>query len=290
MKNDLKPNFISSFKKIKKSTIKASSPYPEVNASYNWLNTDFPYIHTHSEWEILIVTEGKLKHIINGYHEIGDAGYACLIRPSDCHRIEYAGKDEKPQYINFVFSNEIASKLFNVYDGFNIDFKSDKPLRFSLSPFLLDSIVRQSVIMQSAEKRIYEQYSILTVNQLVAEFLSQNLIKNSEYPDWLNAFLHNLHNPNNFRLPLTAMAKFSPYSYSYLTRVFKKIMGETIKEYIEKIKIIYVKRLLRTTTKSILEISLDVGYDSVSSLNHNFKAATSLTPSLYRKQHRPTSN
>ena len=287
MTKNLEPIFVNSLKKIKKSTIQTSSPYPEIRASYNWLNRDFPYLHTHSEYEIFFVTKGKIKHVINGYSEIGEAGYACLIRPSDCHRIEYADK-EKPQYVNFAFSNDVADKLFGLYGGFDIYLSGDKPLHFSLSPFLMDSIVRQSVIMQSAEKIIFERFSVLTVSQLVAVFMSQNLIQKTEYPDWLNTFLHHLHNPKNFRLPLTKVAELSPYSYSYLTRVFKKIVGETLKEHVEKIRMIYIKRLLRTTTKSVLEISLDAGYDSVSSLNHNFKAATSFTPSQYRKQHSVT--
>jgi AraC-like DNA-binding protein len=44
--------------------------------------------------------------------------------------------------------------------------------------------------------------------------------------------------------------------------------------------------LLRTTQKSIIEISLDLGFNSVSSLNHLFKEFTTLTPSQYRKKYK----
>ena len=284
MKKEQKQHFIKKIKKIKKATIKTSSPYPDISASFNWLNSDFPYMHTHNDWEILVVTDGRLKHTINNYQEICDTGYACLIRPSDCHCLEYADK-EKPQYINFVFSKEIASKLFAAYNDFEIDFDTDKPLHFFVSPSLMDYVVDQSIIMQAAEKSVYEKFSILAVSQLLSAFFTNNLIKNTEYPDWLNAFLHNLHNPKIFRSSLISVAKYSPYSYSYLTKVFKELTGMTLTEYINNIKITYVKRLLRTTDKSILDISFDVGYDSVSSLNHNFKSETGLTPSQYRKQH-----
>ena len=285
MKDLRKPNFINDIKKIKKATLKTSSPYPEIRASYNWLNSDFPYMHTHSEWEILVVTEGKLKHTINSYQEICDAGYACLIRPSDCHCLDYADK-EKPKFINFVFSNEIASKIMSLYEEFEVDLDSDAPLHFFLPAAIMEYIVDQSILMQSADKSAYEKFSILAVNQLIGAFFSNNIIKNNDYPDWLNAFLRHLHNPKTFSLSLTSIAKYSPYSYSYLTKVFKELTGSTLTEYVNNIKITYVKRLLRTTDKSILNISFDAGYDSVSSLNHNFKAETGLTPSQYRKQHK----
>jgi len=283
MDNNLKPNYVKKIKRIQKGSIKDNSPYPEISASYHWLNIDFPYLHTHSEWEIFVVTGGKLIHTINNYKELCNTGYACLIRPTDCHCLEYAGKEE-PQLINFMFSNEIAEELFKIYKDFGVDFSTDKPLHFTLSSSFMETMIQQSIVMQSAEKQIFERYSILTVNQLIAAFFSQNLIKNPDYPDWLNAFLRQLHNPKSFRLPLVDVAKYSPYSYPHLTKVFKQLTGVTLKEYMEKTKITYVKRLLRSTKKSILEISLDVGYDSVSSLNHNFKAITSMTPTQYRKK------
>ena len=61
-------------------------------------------------------------------------------------------------------------------------------------------------------------------------------------------------------------------------------------EHINELKIVYAKRVLRTTKKSILDIALDLGYESISSFNHNFKASTALTPSQYRKKYATTIN
>ena len=77
----------------------------------------------------------------------------------------------------------------------------------------------------------------------------------------------------------------TPFSYSRLSRLFKLYIGKSLIEYINNLKIVYAKKELRMTQKKIIEISLDLGYDSVSSFNHIFKAATTLTPSQYRKKH-----
>ena len=268
--------------------MKISSPYPQTRASFNWLNVDFPYPHTHNHWEILIIVQGKLKHTLNGYQEIASKGYACLIRPNDCHQLEYIVGEKEVQHINFTFSKETAQTLFEYYKEFPLDLQSDAPLHFFLESAYIDSIIKQALIAQSAAMQTYEQHSLLLVHQLVALFFSQTLNSNTAYPAWLNEFLYFLHSPECFNLSVNELAKHTPYSYSRLARLFKQYIGKTLVEHINDLKIVYAKRVLRTTKKSILDIALDLGYESISSFNHNFKAATALTPSQYRKKYATT--
>ena len=270
--------------------MKISSPYPQTRASFNWLNVDFPYPHTHNHWEILIIVQGKLKHTLNGYQEIASKGYACLIRPNDCHQLEYIVGEKEVQHINFTFSKETAHTLFEYYKEFPLDLQSDTPLHFFLESAYIDSIIKQALIAQSAAKQTYEQHSLLLVHQLVALFFSQTLNANTAYPTWLNEFLYFLHSPECFNLSVNELAKHTPYSYSRLARLFKQYLGKTLVEHINELKIVYAKRVLRTTKKSILDIALDLGYESISSFNHNFKAITALTPSQYRKKYATTIN
>ena len=286
MKNTvISPIFVPKTKRIHKASIRISSPYPNATASFNWLNVDFPYPHTHNHWEIFIILKGKLKHTLNGHQEIGSKGYACLIRPTDCHQLEYIEDKKETQHINFTFTKETAEKLFSFYNEYNINLQTDDPLHFFLEHAFIDFIVNQVLIAQSTPKDIYEQHSLLIVHQLITIFLSQNLTTDKAYPSWLSEFLHFLHNPEYFSYSMNELAEYSPYSYSRLSRLFKKYTGKTLVEYVNDVKIVYAKRLLRTTQKSIIDISLDLGYNSVSSFNHNFKAITSLTPTKYRKKY-----
>ena len=286
MKNSIiTPVFVPKTKKIYKASLKISSPYPKANASFNWLNVDFPYQHIHNHWEIFIILKGKLKHTINGHQEIGSKGYACLIRPNDCHMLEYVEAEKDTQHINFTFSSEFAQKVFEFYREYPLDLEGDAPLHFFLENTFIDSIIQQALTAQSLPKRAYEQHSTLIVHQLITILLSQKLNTNTTYPTWLNNFLYYLHNPECFSQSTNELATNTPYSYSRLSRLFKLYIGKTLVEYINELKIVYAKRELRTTKKSIIDISLDLGYDSVSSFNHNFKKATSLTPTQYRKKY-----
>lgn len=278
------PNF-DPIKKITKAYLQESSPYPKAKAAFNWLNVDFPYMHTHTHWEILIILKGNLYHTINGTKERISKGYAHFIRPTDVHRLDYVDRDTDVEYINFMITNDAVRAIFSLYEDIFDFSNTNAPLFFSLSSAMTDEIVQRALSAQSQSQRLYEQSTLLLIHQLVTVFLFQKLNINDAYPTWLNEFLHDLRNPKCFKMSVEQLAQHTAYSYSHLSRLFKQYMGKTLVEYLNEIKIVYAKRLLRTTSKSILEISLDLGFDSVSSLNHKFKAATSLTPLQYRKKH-----
>lgn len=273
-------------KRIAKSTLQQSSPYPNAKAAFNWLNVAFPYTHTHNHWELLIVIKGALLHTFNGTEEIITKGHAHLIRPTDSHRLDYVNHNTDVEYINFTITNEAIRAIFALYEDIFDFSSSDIPFSFSVSPSIADEIIQQALSTQSQKQRLYEQSSLLLIHQLITIFLSQKLNINDAYPVWLNEFLSYLRKPKCFKMSVEQLANSTSYSYSHLSRLFRQYLGKTLIEYINETKIIYAKRLLRTTTKSILDISLDLGFNSVSSLNHKFKEATSLTPLQYRNKHK----
>jgi len=68
-------------------------------------------------------------------------------------------------------------------------------------------------------------------------------------------------------------------------RRFKKSTGNTVIEYIQRIKIEAAKRDFETSTKNVNEVIYDVGYIDTKTFRTMFKKVTGLTPLEYRNKY-----
>ncbi len=73
------------------------------------------------------------------------------------------------------------------------------------------------------------------------------------------------------------------YDYHYLSNLFSEVKGTTIEQYIIAHKIERVKELLVYDELSLTEIAYKLHYSSVAHLSNQFKKATGLTPSFFKK-------
>ena len=73
------------------------------------------------------------------------------------------------------------------------------------------------------------------------------------------------------------------YSGKYLGKLFKKQMGKTVKEYINKKRLQKAEELLKKTDMPVANISARTGFNNVTYFNRLFKAAYGMPPREYRK-------
>lgn len=96
--------------------------------------------------------------------------------------------------------------------------------------------------------------------------------------DVANYVRHHLSEP----ITTTNIAKALFINRTYLSEKYKKDTGENLSDFIQKEKIDEAKRLLKYTDKSLLSISVYLGFSSQSHFNHVFKMTTGKTPKEYR--------
>lgn len=102
-----------------------------------------------------------------------------------------------------------------------------------------------------------------------------NFYKISEAIKYIDAHL-------NDTLSVQSIAEqfaFSPY---YFHRLFTSIVGKSMIAYVRDRRIAYACKMLNETDQKVLDIALDLGFDSAQSFSRTFKAMTGMSPTEYR--------
>jgi len=80
-----------------------------------------------------------------------------------------------------------------------------------------------------------------------------------------------------------ALAQKLHYHYSYLSNIFSEVVGTTIERFVITHKVERVKQLIFYNELNLTEIAMLMDYSSVAHLCNQFKKATGLTPSDFKK-------
>ncbi len=74
------------------------------------------------------------------------------------------------------------------------------------------------------------------------------------------------------------------YDYAYVSKLFKRKIGISFREYVNGLRIAQSKQLLRSTRKSVEEIAEASGFSSLRAFDREFREQTHMTPTQYRAQ------
>lgn len=90
---------------------------------------------------------------------------------------------------------------------------------------------------------------------------------------------------DNYSTPfgLEKLAKLCTMSMTNFRRIFKRTMGMSPNDYLHLVRIKMASILLSNSVDSILEVSLKVGYPTLSSFNRQFSSIMNKPPSVWRK-------
>lgn len=124
-------------------------------------------------------------------------------------------------------------------------------------------------IVRKKSKEVVEYREVDIANQ---ENLESNLVIK---------YIGNNYNISNINIDM--VAENTGVSKYRIPEIIRDKFNTTFPGYLNKIRILEVKRLLVESELSVLDISIAVGYNSVSHFNRTFKKNESVTPLSYRK-------
>lgn len=91
----------------------------------------------------------------------------------------------------------------------------------------------------------------------------------------------------NLGEPITVadLARAASFSKFHFSRVFQRVTGMSPGRFLSAIRLEEAKRLLRSTSLKVADVSLRVGYTSVGTFSTRFARSVGLTPTAYRQLH-----
>jgi AraC-like DNA-binding protein len=103
-------------------------------------------------------------------------------------------------------------------------------------------------------------------------------------PEQLNRVLALIDTQFARPLPLATLANAAGLSERSLTRHFAQHLGESVGQYLARVRIGHACRMLTDTPLPISVVAARSGFSNVSNFNRQFRATRAMTPAAYRQQ------
>ena len=207
---------------------KIIDPSSEVHFAWHKSLKDITIEHTHNFFEIFLITDGKLTHIINGNKQLLEEGTLVFIRPNDIHYYKKY-KNENCELINIAFPRKTIDELFNyLTEGFEKKnlLENEMPRLVKLSNVETGIITRKMenlhLINRENKQEIKTKFRILLLEIFIKYFSDNYSDKESNVPKWLLILREEMLKKENFIKGFLEMMKIANKSKEHICREFKK--------------------------------------------------------------------
>lgn len=242
--------------------------------------------HDHDFYEITIVKNGSMIHWRNEEKEVVPADSLLLVYPEDSHYC-YMAAEAKTTYVNLAFSKELFEKTLVIYRSItNPDFDpASSNCRALLSHELAKQMVSRLGNLESGGVFFRDGLSEQLVISILLDsfaFLDKQNESVKNLPGWLQEACSQMVKEENLLQGLPRFIELCGKSQEHITRTMQKYCQQTPTEYINTLRLEYAAAQLTGTSKSILDIIYDAGFQNASYFNKLFREKYRMTPSRFR--------
>ena len=249
-----------------------------------------PRAHSHSFYELYCLLEGERVYLMNGKVYTAQKGDVVVVIPHDLH----STASSQVEYFERVLIHFTPAFL-----------RGEDEHLLQLPPFQESTLLRipgkeqpeieRLLVQMVAECKEEQPFSDQYVRHLLAELLIRlnrmhavsPAAPGSNHPmhQKVSEITTYIHSHYREALTLEQLAKQFYISPAYLSRVFLKLTGIHIGEYVRVVRIREAQKLLRTTRLKVHVIAEQVGFEHISHFNKTFKKVAGIAPVRYRQTH-----
>lgn len=243
------------------------------------------------QWEFTLFPEGNCVNYVEGASFSTPKNTVMAFGPIHKHCIEttahpykhrdiYIGDETLRKITESVFGAEMYDRLTN----------PKRPLSISLPGVVMQSLMDELKSLESYQAIGKMPASLRRITSSLIIYLlgfaekKENLAE-SNIPQCVLDFIDLIQKPASLQKRLPELIQNTGYSYSHFAVLFQKHTGFTLKDYFIGAKMSRASYLLTNSSLPLLEISYEVGYESVSAFIAKFGEYFQCTPYVYRKNH-----
>jgi transcriptional regulator GlxA family with amidase domain len=80
------------------------------------------------------------------------------------------------------------------------------------------------------------------------------------------------------------LARLCHVSVTHFRRLFNQAVGRSPAQYLQRLRVRMAAALLESTDRKVLDVSLEVGYPTLSSFNRHFRSVMGMAPREWRQK------
>jgi len=254
--------------------------------------------HVHDWYEFVYVYSGRGTFFIDHMFYDAKPGDIFLIPGNTLHRS--FPLEEDPKRATALFFSAAFVHAMTLGDAFSYlqpfeAAKRNQSYRLSLPEEVQEQIIEilEQLHREYCEAKVgYRQAIRLHVQQILlllgrydanASDLQQARHSIATLPEWMADVLSYADAHPEADLSLSALARHAAVTPSHFSRVFKRLTGMNVTDYVTAKRVMRAKELIQQSHMSIAEIAEHCGFGSITHFHRKFKALTGMTPAQYKR-------
>ncbi len=240
--------------------------------------------------EITYVISGSAKFYCNDKYEVVKEGQIHFIKSRNAHKIEVS-QDSNLRYIcigiQLNTEEECVRQFMETTGKKSSIVLEDNGTVKGLAEYLL----REFYSWDSMSKSMINSYIyqiLMTLSRIISgkaiSYKSKGSEKSASFA--MYQLLRYLDREYMQIKNVCSIADVLSYSEYYLSHLFKRKMGMTIKEYLTRKKVAHAMELLTTTELPVEKITDSLGFSTSHSFRRAFKQYTGLSPTEFKEKNR----
>lgn len=252
-------------------------------------NGDNNIFHSHNFYEIFYILDGSITHIINGQDQILHPGDMVFTNQSDVHSFLREATNTCKHRDIIIRTDFFDSICAFIGEDFKHAYTNNMLPKMISLPFDRIERYEKRIINVILNSDINSEFKTASLRTLCVSLLNCLIEEESQrdtnyYPMWFRELLGRFHMNDFLKTGLDDILKPYHFSRSYMCRTFQHYMGCTMTDYLNDIRLQHAAFQLQYADETIISISNNIGFSSVSYFNTVFKRKYGVAPNTFRKK------